>query len=331
MKRLWWLALLAPCLLLVPFACSEQPDPWKDEPGHPRVVVTIAPLSSFVRGVAGDRAAIKCLCTTTGPHHYETNYSDARLMDKADAVFYVGLQLDETFTKPMHRLSRRGDSLPLVNLGEKLTDKGLVHKMGDHVHGSDDASTAHHHGEYDPHVWLGIKQAKLIVEVIRDTLCQVDADHAEEYQKNAAAYLARLDKLHKDGEALLAKKQCKRIISFHDAFEYFSRSFGLQIAAVIELAPGESPSPQHLANLRKLCLNKENPIGAITVEPQFPLHQAANNLQNELKAGPDPVSIDLVSIDPLETADRNELKTEGADWYENRMRQNLEALDKVLK
>src|SRR3954454_168134 len=117
MKRLWWLALLAPCLLLVPFACSKQPEPW-DEPGEPRVVVTIAPLYSFVRGVAGDRAAIKCLCTTTGPHHYETNYGDSRFMDTPHAVFYVGLELDEKYTRSMHRMSRRGKALPLVTLGE---------------------------------------------------------------------------------------------------------------------------------------------------------------------------------------------------------------------
>jgi hypothetical protein len=43
-----------------------------------------------------------------------------------------------------------------------------------------------------------------------------------------------------------------------------------------------------------------------------------------------PVTIPLVSIDPLETAERNELKNEGAAWYEARVRQNLEALAKEL-
>ena len=34
---------------------------------------------------------------------------------------------------------------------------------------------------------------------------------------------------------------------------------------------------------------------------------------------------------PLETADLEELKKEGASWYESRMRENLEALAKALR
>src|SRR5262245_35867642 len=108
MRRLWWLAPLAPCLLLlISFGCSKAPDPWADEPGSPRVVVSVPPLYSFVRAVAGDRAAIKCLCTSKGPHDYQTDYRDSRLMDSADVVFEVGLQLDEHFTEALHRMANR--------------------------------------------------------------------------------------------------------------------------------------------------------------------------------------------------------------------------------
>src|SRR4029079_16464191 len=73
--------------------CGQADDPWKDEPGAPRVVVTIAPLASLVRGVAGDRAAIKCLCTTTGPHHYHLDTRDARVLGQAELFLAVGLRL----------------------------------------------------------------------------------------------------------------------------------------------------------------------------------------------------------------------------------------------
>src|SRR5690349_3267839 len=105
MRWLWWLAPLAACsLLLLPLACSKAPDPWAGEVVEKRVVVTVPPLYSFVRGVAGDRAAIKCLCTTTGPHDYQTDFRDSRLMDTADVVFAVGLQLDDVFAESLHRM-----------------------------------------------------------------------------------------------------------------------------------------------------------------------------------------------------------------------------------
>ncbi len=94
--------MMVPLAVLVILAglpgCGRSADPWQGESGSPRVVVTIAPLYSFVRGVAGKNAAVKCLCTTTGPHHYATDTRDVALIEKADVVFSVGLELDERFT-----------------------------------------------------------------------------------------------------------------------------------------------------------------------------------------------------------------------------------------
>ena len=91
--------MLAVLVALVgPPGCSEASDPWAGAP-RPRVVVTIAPLYSFVKGVMGKQGSVKCLCTTTGPHHYQPDTRDARLLRKADVVFGVGLKLDETGSK----------------------------------------------------------------------------------------------------------------------------------------------------------------------------------------------------------------------------------------
>src|SRR3954471_21711027 len=95
LNRLWWLALFSPCLLLtLAPGCARMEDPWENEPGSPRVVVTLAPLYSFVRGVGGDRVAVKCLCTSTGPHDYTADFRDSHVMKQADVVFAVGLELD---------------------------------------------------------------------------------------------------------------------------------------------------------------------------------------------------------------------------------------------
>jgi ABC-type Zn uptake system ZnuABC Zn-binding protein ZnuA len=128
---------------------------------------------------------------------------------------------------------------------------------------------------------------------------------------------------------MLADKKNKRIVSFHDALGYFSRTFGIEVADVIELGPGDEPTAKHLAELVELCRNKEKPVAAITVEPQYPKSSSAAVVQKELTAKG--VAIELVTVDPLETADPVELKKEGAGWYEARMRQNLKALADVLK
>src|SRR5207249_11232791 len=138
-----------------------------------------------------------------------------------------------------------------------LQERGMVRKMRPHEHApkqkGEEEAPHHKHGEYDPHVWLGIDEAAVMVGVIRDTLCEVDPGHADEYRENAAAYVARLEALKADGRKRIEAKKVRRIISFHDAFEYYSRSFGLEVAAVIEMSPNVAPTGRHLTQLEKLC------------------------------------------------------------------------------
>jgi ABC-type Zn uptake system ZnuABC Zn-binding protein ZnuA len=312
--------------------CGRSTDPWEGETGSPKVVVTIAPLYSFVQGVAGKQAAVKCLCTTTGPHHYTADTRHAHMLEKAALVFSIGLTLDDTkLADPLVALSRRKD-LVHVKLGEKLPKNMLRDMEGDHDHEHKAGKGDHHHhdhGKTDPHVWLGIPEAIKMVEIIRDELVKKDEAHAGEYKKNAEKYIESLKTLQEDGKKMLADKKVKRIISFHDSLGYFARSFDIKIADVIELGPGDEPTAKHLADLVEQCRDKDNPVGAITVEPQYPKSSSAAIVQKELKAKG--ITIDLVTVDPLETADPTELKNEGAKWYEARIQQNLKALADVLK
>jgi ABC-type Zn uptake system ZnuABC Zn-binding protein ZnuA len=326
----WWLLVLvglAPALWLA--GCAQAPDPWKGVPGSPRVVVTTAPLYSFVRAVGGKEVAVKCLCVgPTGAHHYEPKPEDHLLLRSARLFFSVGLGLDgrcdplaAASGNPEFRHVRLGDSLP-----KKLLLAADEHEAGkhDHEHGHD-----HKHGEYDPHVWLGPDQVAAMVNAVRDALKKADPGRAETYDKNAAAYAAALAKLRDEGRERLAGKKNKRIISFHDSLKYFARGYGLEVAGVIEKSPGDEPDAGHLARVVELCSDKRRPVAAIAVEPQYPEGTSARTVQGALKGKGVPVP-PLVRIDPLETADAEELEKQGAGWYEAAMRRNLDALAKAL-
>jgi zinc transport system substrate-binding protein len=309
------------------WGCGRAADPWAGESGLPKVVVTIPPLYSFVRAVAGKEGAVRCICTTTGPHHYETDRRDARLLQKADILFGVGLGLDERFSNSMLTLSQRKD-LPYVKLGDKLPEKlklNLREDDDDHKEGEKAGEHHHHeHGKYDPHVWLGVPQAIAMVEMIRDELSKIDESHKADYEKNAKAYIEGLKKLQSNEPAGIAGK---KIISFHDSLQYFAKSFKFDIAEVIELLPGAEPGPTHLSRLVAVC--KKEKVRVIAVEPQYPSSTSAANLQQDLKR--EGISVQLAPVDPLETADANELKKEGADWYTSRMKKNLTELASKLK
>src|SRR5262249_19088288 len=109
--------------------CSPAPDPWGGAPS-PRVVVTFAPLYSFVKGVGGDHVAVRCLCTTAGPHHYEESAQDHQLVRDADLLFALGLTLDEKFADALAKDSR-SKGFQYVKLGERLP-RALLLPMGHH-------------------------------------------------------------------------------------------------------------------------------------------------------------------------------------------------------
>ncbi len=321
----WIFAGILGSALFSAAGCGVATDPWEGDEGKARVVVTIAPLESFVRAVGGDRVAVRCLCTTTGPHHYSPHTGDSRLLGKADLFLGVGLTLDESFADGMYRSARK-KSLSYVKLGDKLPESSLL-KMKHACCRQADGHT-HDHGEWDPHVWLGIPQAILIVERIRDELTKVDRAGEDTYKANAAAYNVKLRDLHEEGKKLLEDRSNRRIVSFHEALGYLAESFGLEIADVIEQDAGDNPAQGHLRELVKVCKDPKKPVGAITVEPQYSGNSSATIVQSELAS--QNITMPLVTIDPMETAEVADLAREGGDWYIARMRQNLQSLREAL-
>jgi ABC-type Zn uptake system ZnuABC Zn-binding protein ZnuA len=314
--------LLAGALALLALGvsgCGMMGDPWGDTGDKVRVIVTIPPLASFVYAVGGERVAVKCLCTTVGPHQFDTNTSDLAAFRTAKLFLGVGLTLDDKFSRDLYARARRKE-LPFVRLGTKLPEKQLLKLKHDHDEEDEHEHEGHHHhGQYDPHVWLGIPEAIHMVNTIRDELSQIDPEGAEEYKKNARNYVEKLKNLQKQGEEMLKEASTRRIITFHDSFGYFARTFKLDVVDVIEPAAGDEPTPGEIDRLVKLVKDNDKlgkRIGCITVEPQYK-RGSAHTVQTALAKKK--VEITVVEVDPMETADAAELEKEGADWYINRM------------
>ncbi len=326
------LGLVAAIALVAGLAgCTRSTPLWSKRGGPPRVVVTIPALDNFVRKVGGKHVGIVCLCTTQGPHHYQFNAQDAILLREADLFFAIGLTLDNKFADPI-QVQSHNPRLQYVKLGERLPKHLLQSNESEHEHGKEedhDHDHDHDHGEYDPHVWLGIPQAIRMVEIIRDELKAVDAGHAAEYDENAAEYIGKLKKLHEYGKEKLKDKKNRNLIAFHESLGYFAKSFDLKIVDVIETIPGAEAAPAHLVKLVKECQEKN--VRVVAVEPQYPKETSAEQLRRQKK------DIQMVVVDPLETVedkkelteDEKELKS--PDWYETKMRINLNNLAENLR
>ena len=334
-ERVWLkaagVAAVAAVLPLLIIGCGKKSDPanannpndpnWPDRPG-PKVVVSFAPLYCFAVNVAGDDAVVKNVMTTTGPHDFNPTADDVKMLTKAEIFFVIGLGLDEDKAETMKK-GASNDKLRIVELGEKLPKEKLCEGKCEH---DKDAKHDHDHDK-DPHVWLSPDHAALMVNLIRDELKAADPAHAAGYDARAAAYIVKLNAMKADGLALLKDKQNKRLVSFHDSLAYFEQAYDLKVMGVLTKKPGQEPDEKQMKKLIRLCADEQNPIRVIAVEPQYSTSTSGETLRKELlnKGVKDPV---LVEIDPLETVRPDELTP---DWYEKKMRANLDALAKALQ
>lgn len=306
------------CAMLAVPSCGRAPDPWGGTT-KPRILTSIAPLHSFAANVAEPDAEVLCLLTSsTGPHEFQPTPNDARLLSTADLFVVNGLGLEE-FIEPMIK-SSGNRKVKIVRAGEHIPKERIIDSEG-HYHG-----TVFHAGGSDPHVWLGIEEAKIQVQAIRDALIEIDPSHKAGYSDRAGKYLAQLDALKKSGEEL--KKTSIGLITSHDAFRYFARSFDLTIAGVIRGTHGEDSGSAELTRLRKLIndfLGKGNVV-LIGVEPQYP-RGVAENLAKDSGSG----KVKIVELDPLETGNGSREHHIDKDFYTRKMAENIDHLKQALK
>ena len=92
---------------------------------------------------------------------------------------------------------------------------------------------------------------------------------ADGVRARAAAYDERLAALDADLRARFGAlpPDRRRIVSFHDAFPYFARAYGLEIVGVVVDAPGQDPSAGEVAAL--IDAIRASGARAILAEVQF--------------------------------------------------------------
>ncbi|MFL5339127.1 MAG: metal ABC transporter substrate-binding protein [Gemmataceae bacterium] len=322
-RRIGWLAVPVVAVALMAFAgCPSISDPWEGQAGK-HVLASFAPIYCFAQNVAGPDAAVKIVSADQGPHGFNPTPHDIMLVKRADLFVISGLELDDAIAKRMIggadnksvKLVEAASAIPVKELREGEKDEDDKDK-GEEEH--------HHHGKYDPHVWLGVPEAVKMVGKIRDSLKEIDPVHAGGYDNRAAAYVAKLEQLQKDGKEMLKDKKQRKLVTFHDSMGYFARGFDLEIVDCIEIAPGVEPSGKKIQQLIKVC--QEHQIRLIGVEPQYPSNTSAQVLLTELKNKG--INATFVELDPLETAKPADLTPE---FYERKMRENLKNLAEAMK
>ena len=239
------LKLLAPIsvlalLLSLIFACTDTPTP---PPGSPRlnVVTTIAPITSIVENIGGDRIRLQGIVPEgTNSHTFAPSPSVAVTLAQADLIIANGLFLEE----------------PTLNLADSAKkDDTPVLLLGDNTISPDrwafDFSFPESEGHPNPHLWPDPTLALRYAQLTHDVLVDLDPSNKAYYDTNLAAFTTRIETL--DAAIRQAVETIppnnRRLLTYHDSWAYFARTYGFEVIGAIQPSDFSEPSPQEMGRI----------------------------------------------------------------------------------
>ncbi|MEB2843352.1 zinc ABC transporter substrate-binding protein ZnuA [Rhizobiales bacterium RZME27] len=260
----------------------------------PDVVVSIKPIHSLVASIMKGVAEPKLIVEgAASPHTYSMKPSNARAIQNADLIFWMGPNMEAFLDKPLDALAGTktvvalSDAPDLQKLPFREGGPFEAHDHGDghgHDHGHDHAHEGEHddpakgedahepghdheHGGFDPHVWLDPINAKVLGREIAKRLVEADPEHAKQYEDNAANLMRQIDELDAEIKTTVAPVKDKPFIVFHDAYQYFEKRYDVTVAGSITVSPESLPGADRISQIHK----KVTELGATCVfaEPQF--------------------------------------------------------------
>jgi len=218
-----------------------------------KVVATITPLADFARQVGGARVDVTLLLPAgASPHTYEPTPKSVQEISKAKIFIRIGAGLEFWADKLVSAAAR---DVVTVTCSEGIDlIKGEVHDHG------------HALSNVDPHIWLDPLICIKIINKIEDAFSRADPPNSSYYKKNASEYIARLMFLDREISEKVMTFRTKEYITFHSAWNYFSRRYGLRVAGVIEEGPGKEPTARHIGEILRLIKGLKTRV--VFAEPQ---------------------------------------------------------------
>jgi len=220
--------------------------------GRVQVVSTVAPITSIVSNIVGDRAEVTGVVPEgTNSHTFDPPPQIAAVMERADVVFVNGLQLEE----PTFELAEDNapDDAKIVKLGDSVLPKS------DYLY---DFSFPKEEGKPNPHLWTDPTYAIEYADVILDTMGKADPDNAEYYEDNHQAFVAKATEL---SEALKADQSSipaggKQLLTYHDAYAYFAKTYDWEVVGAVQPSNFEDPQPQEVARIIEQIRERKVPV-----------------------------------------------------------------------
>jgi manganese/iron transport system substrate-binding protein len=226
-----YFAASAAVMLVLLGGCDRSPTSPGIRSGPKRVVTTFTILQDMAQNVAGDKAIVESI-TKPGAeiHEYEPTPLDIVKAQSADLVLRNGLGLERWFDKFMGSVR----DVKSVDLSSGIEPIGI--------------GEGPYHGKANPHSWMSPKNAIAYVENIRQALVEIDPSNTDSYNKNAAAYTAKIRAIDEPLRAKLSEIPADQrwLVTSEGAFSYLIRDYDMKELFLWPVNADEEGTPQQI-------------------------------------------------------------------------------------
>ena len=216
------------------------------------IVSTVAPITSIIANIAGDRATITGVVPEgTNSHTFQPPPRVSAVMEKADVVFVNGLQLEEP-TFELAEANAPKDAM-IIKIGDKVLPES------EYIY---DFSFPKKDGKPNPHLWTDPIYAGKYADVIKDTLVQRDPANADYYITNHKKFIGvatDLSNALKADQATIPNGK-KELLTYHDAYAYFAKTYGWNVIGAVQPSNFEDPQPKEIARIIDQIKERKVPV-----------------------------------------------------------------------
>jgi zinc/manganese transport system substrate-binding protein len=231
------------------------------------VVSSLQDFASIAASVGGDRVETVSLAKGyQDPHFVDAKPSFILQLSRADLLIAAGLELEIGYLPPLIDQSRNDKIHPGsagyldASIGCDILQRPttqVTRAMGD----------VHPYG--NPHYWTDPENGRVIARAIAAKLSELDPSGRATYEKNLAAFEAKLTEKEKEWSAKMAPFAGTKVVTFHDSWPNFAKHFNLAVVGHVEPKPGIPPTPSHTLEIINIIKAQKVPV--ILVEPYFDL------------------------------------------------------------
>lgn len=224
--------------------------------GKLNIVTTTGMIADIVKNVGGEHVEVTSLMGPgVDPHLYKASEGDIRRLQEANLIFYNGLHLEAQLGEVLEKMN--DFNITTVAVADEIDPAILL-------------SHPQYEDAYDPHIWFDVTLWMQAVRRVQETLSETDPAHKSAYEANATAYLAQLEELHQyvlsQAETIPAEKRV--IITAHDAFSYFGRTYGFEVRGLQGISTESQAGTADVQVLAEFIVEQQIP--AIFVESSVP-------------------------------------------------------------